>query len=138
MGWSSGKSTVTSPTGPFTVARYNTNGSLDPTFGSGGVAVVPVSSAPGYGATAVAIQPSDGKILVAVTTDISVNKNSTNPYYSDFMIARLNTNGTLDTTFGGGKGYVTTSLTPPRDIGQNLAESIVVQAKRPDRARRGA
>ncbi len=52
----------------FTIARYNTNGSLDSTFGSGGVAVIPLSTNPvqnaGDGAFAVAIQP-DGKILAA-------------------------------------------------------------------------
>jgi uncharacterized delta-60 repeat protein len=53
----------------FTVIRYNTDGSLDPAFGTGGVAVIPLSNntnAP-YAADdayAVAIEP-DGKILAA-------------------------------------------------------------------------
>ena len=119
-GWSSGKFPQ------FTVARYNTNGSLDSTFGSGGVAVVPIGSY-NYGdeAFAVAVQPSDGKILVAGYADIYDSKHS--EWYSDWAIVRLNTNGTLDKTFGG-TGYVTTRLTPELWLGQNWAAAIDLQA----------
>jgi len=67
------------------VLRYNTNGSLDSTFGSGGqVTLNDNNSGPAF---AVAIQ-SDGKILVAAPDDIQL------------AVFRLNTNGSLDTTFG--------------------------------------
>ena len=50
----------------FTIARYNANGSLDSTFGNGGIVIIPLSNvSSGDGATAVAIQPADGKIVVA-------------------------------------------------------------------------
>ena len=74
---------------------------------------------------AVAIQPNDGKILVAGYADILDKK--TGDYYSDWAIVRLNPNGTPDTTFGG-VGYVTTRLTPEIWLGQNEADAIVVQA----------
>jgi uncharacterized delta-60 repeat protein len=129
VGWSSGKNK-----GPFTVARYNTNGSLDSTFGSGGVVVVPIGTPVPLPfnpndcdeAFAVAIQPADGKILVAGTSTFSDKKNPYG-YYSDFAIARLNPNGALDTTFGGGKGYVMTQVSPELTEGRNYAESIVLQ-----------
>jgi uncharacterized delta-60 repeat protein len=71
----------------------------------------------------VAIQPTDGKILVAGTADIFAKNNLD---YSDFAVARLNPNGTLDTTFGGGKGYVTTQVSPPNS-GLNMPYSINLQ-----------
>ncbi len=114
----------------FTIARYNSNGSLDSTFGSRGVAVIPLSTftngvVSGDGAYAVAIQP-DGKI-VAAGYDLVANKKPQGTYYSDFAVVRLNTNGTLDTTFGGGAGYVTTRLTPALQFGSNWAASIALQ-----------
>lgn len=63
------------------VTRYNTDGSLDPTFGSGGVVYIPADSAanPTFPhAYSVAIQ-ADGKIVVAGDTLVtySVSKRST-------------------------------------------------------------
>jgi uncharacterized delta-60 repeat protein len=93
----------------FTVARYNPTGSLDTSFGSGGTAVVSFGSRNGpqpnaYGYAA-ALQ-ADGKIVLsgAVFTQF---KNGTTQ--SALGLARLNANGTLDTTFGN-LGKVTTSL----------------------------
>jgi uncharacterized delta-60 repeat protein len=77
----------------FALARYNTDGALDPTFGTAGI----VTTAIGTGhdlAHSVAIQP-DGKIVAAGFTAVSGNK---------FALVRYNTDGSLDTTFGtGGK-----------------------------------
>jgi uncharacterized delta-60 repeat protein len=65
--------------------RYNTNGTLDFSFGTGGKVVIDGSNAgPAF---AVAIQ-SDGKILAAVPDRLRLT------------VFRLNTNGSLDTTFG--------------------------------------
>jgi uncharacterized delta-60 repeat protein len=89
-----------------TVVRYNTNGTLDTTFGSGGVAGIRVTSGSFQGASAVTLQP-DGKIVVA--GDVTPNNTSDS---NDWVIARFNTNGTADSTFGTG-GYVT------RDFGGN-------------------
>lgn len=89
------------------VARYNTNGSLDATFGSGGKATVLVAN--NDEARAIAIQ-SDGKIVLAGT--------SMQPDFSrGFGIVRLNTNGTLDAGFNG-TGKVFTSVSPNNDFAQ--------------------
>ncbi len=77
------------------LARYQTNGNLDSSFGSGGkvvskVAAISDSASPGPGA---ALQ-ADGKIVVASGSDV----------------ARFNTNGSLDTSFnshGPTKGWAT-------------------------------
>lgn len=78
--------------GDFVVVRYNTNGSLDTTFNSTGIATLDF-----FGdidqANAVVIQ-STGKI-VAVGSAVNPGTG-----FSNFAIARFNTNGTLDTTFG--------------------------------------
>ena len=74
----------------FAVARYNTNGSLDTGFGTGGKVTTSFYKADrGY---AVALQ-KDGKIVVAGTSD------------SNFAVARYNVDGSLDMKFGReGKG----------------------------------
>lgn len=72
----------------FALVRYNSNGSLDTTFGTGGK----VLTIMGAGARAVAIQ-SDGKIVAAGYD-----------YAYSFVLVRYNSDGSLDTTFGvGGK-----------------------------------
>ncbi|MBK7443141.1 MAG: T9SS type A sorting domain-containing protein [Bacteroidetes bacterium] len=71
----------------FAIARYNSNGTLDNTFGVSGKVITNFDG--GSRATSVAIQ-DDGKIVVAGSAD----------YYFDFALARYNTNGTLDNTFG--------------------------------------
>ncbi len=90
------------------VARYNTNGSPDTTFGVGGK--VTTSFGLDDQAFAVVIQPN-GKILVAGT--------SLTPTSRDFSLARYNTDGNLDNTFGNG-GMVTT------DFFGNLDEALDV------------
>lgn len=80
-------------------ARLNTNGSLDTTFGAGGIFYSPFTSGGSYGAQGVAIQPSDGKIVLVGETE---NK---------FAVVRLHTNGSRDIAgFGSGNGYVTTTI----------------------------
>lgn len=76
------------------ILRLNSNGSLDTTFGSRGV----VSFSPGSYASfhSPVIQP-DGKIVVTAT-DVKLYPNST--YYFYKLLVRLNTNGSLDNTFG--------------------------------------
>lgn len=80
--------------------RYNTNGLLDTaTFGVGGIVAQAIGDA--SEAFAVAIQPSNGKILVAgYTLQGGVTL---------IMVNRYNTNGVLDATFGIG-GTVTSAI----------------------------
>jgi uncharacterized delta-60 repeat protein len=82
----------------FTLARYNTDGSLDTTFDNGGL----IQAKPGYVSSikALALQP-DGKIIAAgFAWNLSTNV---------FAIARFNPNGILDETFGI-NGIVTTLI----------------------------
>jgi uncharacterized delta-60 repeat protein len=80
----SGKST----TYAFEVARYNTAGSLDTTFGSGGLVSTAITGQYDWGFT---LQP-DGKIVVGTSTGSAGA--------GQYELARYNTNGALDTTFG--------------------------------------
>ena len=75
----------------FALARYTSSGSLDGTFGTGGITLTPI----GTGATinAVALDGS-GNIVVAGTAIISGNPN--------FVVARYTSAGVLDGTFNGG------------------------------------
>ena len=77
------------PQGNFAIVRYNPSGSLDTTFGNGGIAEVSLTNGRDDPA-ALAIQ-ADGRIVVVGTTDSGNNVG----------VIRLNTNGTLDTTFDG-------------------------------------
>ncbi len=81
----------------FALARYNTNGSLDNTFGTAGIVTFNNNIS---GGKAVKIQ-SDGKIVVLVEQYIS------SQYV--FALTRHNTNGSLDLTFSG-DGVVTTAI----------------------------
>jgi len=81
------------------MARYNADGSLDPTFGTGGKVTTefagPRSNA---GASAVALQ-SDGRIVAA---GFALNAVGASGGPSDFALIRYNADGALDTTFGNG------------------------------------
>ena len=78
----------------FAVARYNADGSLDSTFGSGGKVTTDFTG--GFDiAHAIAIQPN-GKIVVAGWARNSATGGL------DFGVARYNPNGSLDTGYGSG------------------------------------
>lgn len=97
------------------VARLNPDGSHDDSFGTGGFVRVDIDNT-GENANAVALQ-SDGKIVVAgMTYNFSVDQRT------DFALVRLNSDGSLDSTFGN-NGKVRT------DFG-NVEEAfgLVVQA----------
>lgn len=99
----------------FELARYNSDGTLDSTFGSGGKVLL--QRANDYNEiTSLALQ-SDGKILAAGTVDGGSGS------YGEFAVARFNTNGTLDTTFGT-NGLATADLTTESDG----ANGVVVQS----------
>ncbi|MFD0071468.1 calcium-binding protein [Streptomyces sp. NPDC127166] len=83
--------------GGFALARYNTDGSLDTTF-SGGTVTSDFGGG-SHSANAVAIQPSDGKIVVVGTTEVVAEEGGGCCFFS---LARYNTDGSLDTGFGTG------------------------------------
>src|SRR5437763_2817462 len=83
--------------GNFELVRYNPNGSLDRSFGNGGI--VTTTFPEGSYASDVALQP-DGKIIAAGTVFVDfIPGESSN---TDFALARYNPDGTADTTFGNG------------------------------------
>jgi uncharacterized delta-60 repeat protein len=100
-----GKIGDTSGAVDFGVARYNADGSLDTTFGGGTGGVTTDFDGQNDEARALALQP-DGKILVAGDAYVGPGPSSE----IDFALARYNSDGTLDTTFGGGTGKVTTDF----------------------------
>ncbi len=97
----------------FALARYNSDGSLDPTFGIGGETSVPFSDSAAEQANALALAP-DGKIIVAG----SAFKTFATP--PDFALRRYNSDGSIDTSFGAG-GAVTTDFAGGTDNAQALA-----------------
>lgn len=79
------------PSSDFVLVRYDPNGSLDTSFGGTGRIIIPMSYSESH-ARSVAIQ-SDGKIVAVGYT------RSGNLVSSDYVVVRLNRNGSLDTTF---------------------------------------
>ncbi len=86
------------------VARYDANGVLDPTYGSGGIAVVPITDTVALGDMAL---QSDGRVVVVGGIGPELNP-STLPYAS-FYVLRLDATGNPDGTFGSG-GLVTGAI----------------------------
>jgi len=74
-----------------TVVKINEDGSMDNTFGTGGIVTTAYGSGADYG-TGIAIQ-SDGKYVVC--------GNTYNGTSFDFMLLRYNEDGSLDATFDG-------------------------------------
>jgi uncharacterized delta-60 repeat protein len=101
----------------FVLARYNSDGSLDQSFGSGGKVKThfPGVFNTGSSATSVVLQ-SDGKVVVA-----GYYKNEREPH--QFALARYNANGTLDSAFGQ-SGKVTTRL----GLGDAYSFGIAIQS----------
>ena len=97
------------------LARYNPDGSLDSTFdGDGIVTSSNIGSSFDSGSAAYGLILSGSTIVVAgVSADT-------------FTVFRYNANGSLDTTFNNGQGYVATALG-----GNSLARAVAIQPARP-------
>lgn len=91
----------------FVVARYLENGLLDPTFGGDGI--VTTEFTPDFDAADAVVVQSDGRIMVGGLTDGRKCTGGVCHRDWDFALARYNTDGTLDDTFGTA-GKVTTDL----------------------------
>jgi uncharacterized delta-60 repeat protein len=90
------------------LVRYNTNGTLDLTFGNAGTGMVFADTVPSSNvfANAVAVQTPGDKIVVAGHAFVDFAADT-----SDIILLRYNADGTLDTGFGtGGTGAVVTNL----------------------------
>jgi uncharacterized delta-60 repeat protein len=101
------------------IARYDSRGNLDPSFGSGGQVVTDAGGFESY-ATGLALQ-ADGKILVSGAVVVAES-----PADSSFLVMRYQPDGALDPTFGTG-GIVTTDLASGGG-GQDGATSLAVGA----------
>lgn len=93
-----------SPFQRIAVARYNSNGTLDQTFGNSGLAL-------GLNATgkSIAVQ-NDGKIIVGFALS------------NQFGIVRFNSTGSIDTTFGN-NGYIYTVINSQASVEKILITS---------------
>ena len=86
----------------FAAARYRSNGSLDPTFGSGGTVLTDFGSVVVAAGLGLALQP-DGKIVAAG------ERWHQHVHGSSFALARYRSSGSADASFGAG-GRVMTSF----------------------------
>ncbi|MBK7233776.1 MAG: T9SS type A sorting domain-containing protein [Saprospiraceae bacterium] len=100
------------PNYDFALTRYNTDGSLDQSFGNAGSVITPILNAGDQGLS-IAIQ-NDGKILLGGVTDNGSN--------GDFALVRYHTMGSLDSSFGT-HGKVITAVGPASEI----IRAVVVQ-----------
>lgn len=100
------------PTDNFGLARFNSNGSLDPSFGFGGKQVTDFGGSADE-ARGLAIQ-GDGRIVAAGSATIGS---------VDFGVARYMTDGSLDATFDG-DGKVTTDYS---EESEDLAHAVALQ-----------
>ncbi len=99
----------------FALARYQADGSIDPSFGQGGKVTTDFATSFDW-AYALVLQP-DGKIVVGGITDASGSR--------DFALARYHPDGSLDPIFGQG-GRVIAKLRPLSD------DSVYGLALQPD------
>jgi uncharacterized delta-60 repeat protein len=97
----------------FVLARFKEDGTLDPNFAAGGIAVTPIGDGRRAGVRCMALQ-SDGKILVA--GGAFVNGSGT-----DAALVRYLANGTLDPHFGDGGRVLTDSGPMADDFIQGMA-----------------
>jgi uncharacterized delta-60 repeat protein len=99
----------------FFLARYNSDGTLDNSFGTGGKATTAITGG-NYNAYYAVLKP-DGKIVAVGDTTVAG--------YSDFIVVQYNSDGSLDTAnFGSGTGKVTTSV----GSGNDQAWAVAIQS----------
>ncbi len=95
----------------FAIARYNADGSLDHFFGVEGITITSFSAYSGISASAI---QSDGKIVAVGFMAASASQSG-----GKFALARYNTNGILDSTFGI-NGKMTTSIRNVNDAAYSV------------------
>ncbi len=105
----------------FVLAAIRTNGTLDPNFG-GGDGFVETDFDHNYDVADALVGLPDGSILAAGEGGTALPGGGGTD--DQFGIAKYAPNGTLDTSFGGGDGLVTTNLAVP---GFDRIEALAVQ-----------
>jgi uncharacterized delta-60 repeat protein len=99
------------------LARFNSGGSPDASFGSGGIVLTSIGDGDDVAASAISLQPG-GRIVVA--------GHATDAGGTDMMVARYNSDGSPDGSFGSGG----VSLIPLGDDGTAEANGLVLQGNR--------
>jgi len=102
----------------FALARYNANGSLDASFGSGGEVTTSFGPDTSDTAVGVAVQADDKIVVAGTVQDFDTD------FIDEFGLARYDANGSLDGSFGTG-GLVTTSFGPDTSA---FAAGLAIQA----------
>ena len=97
------------------LSRYNTDGTLDSTFGAGGLVTTRFPGSRGASGAAIVIQ-TDGKIVVVGSVSLAGRR-------STFGSVRYNPDGSLDATFGDG-GKVRTIFGQPYDVANAVALQV--------------
>jgi uncharacterized delta-60 repeat protein len=111
----------TGPSGnDFMIARFNADGSPDTTFDFDGTVVIDFD-ARNDACNAIAVQPNGKIVAIGPSSDTVANNN-------DFAIARVNVDGTLDSTFGAGTGKTLVSF----DLGGNNDDTPGAVTLQPD------
>lgn len=89
------------PNAPIGIARFTTDGQLDPTFNGNGLVTFALDGQTSTVCQRLAVQ-ADGKIVVIA--------NRTKPDQKDFAVIRFTADGQLDPEWGAGTGIVTTDF----------------------------
>lgn len=109
----------------FMLARYNPDGSLDATFGSGGIVITPV--APGDNNDLITTNgltiDTAGRLVVVGQANLGAGAGGVNA-----AVARYNANGTLDPSFDG-DGVLTTALAPGDNFDSFVDVALDVQGR---------
>ena len=109
----------------FALARYDADGTLDPSFGEGTGTVVTqfipglATSDSNTGQASALVQQADGKLVAAGTSTSGLGPAV---YQNRIALVRYNADGTLDPTFGEGTGIVLTLIG-----GSTSASALVLQ-----------
>ena len=85
--------------------RYHSDGSLDETFGDGGISIIDFEGKAQFPQDIVAL-PGDKILIVGGVAD----EFGFVPFFEEAFMARINSDGLVDSSFGGGDGYITWTL----------------------------
>jgi len=101
----------------FAVAKYTPDGHLDPSFGDRGRMTLDFGDERSAHVSSLALEPDGGVVLAG---DTCIGKNC------DFALARLDSSGTLDRSFGNSGRVVTTFTTKSGDYVSSSATAMAV------------
>ncbi len=117
-----GTSTQSGTGQDFALARFNADGTPDTSFGAAGLVTTDFSGGSDV-ATSLAIQANGQILLAGATSPLPPGEGQGEGAESSFALARYNTDGSLDTSFGT-SGLVTSSF----GDGDDVAAGVAVQA----------